>query len=255
MENYLGRPVGTFRVDQQTGYLCKKVKNYLKEKGILSQETCTDSHQQNGTSENANKIIAERIRPILIQSGLDFIFWGEAVKNIVSTLNISPQSALDQKVPHEVWTDSKPDISHLRMFGETAFPIIMPSHRISKLHPRSTKTIFMGYDKTKKSCRCYDSDSGKIILSPSCKFLKTMKWEEIKPNSFWDTCDNQIRPFIDPDFVPNPITNLPASQPPPSATRKSTRLNKKILSISKVLLSLDPPKSYGEIKGRPDAQE
>jgi hypothetical protein len=95
LQNFLGRADQTFRVDQQTGYVGIKLKNYLSEKGIVDQETCTDAHQQKGTAENSNKVIPERIRSLLIHSGLPPTMWAEAAMNVVATLNVSPHSSLN----------------------------------------------------------------------------------------------------------------------------------------------------------------
>ena len=48
-------------------------------------------------------------------------FWGEAVQHSVYVLNRLPTRALSNNTPCEAWPGSKPDISHIRVFGCCAF--------------------------------------------------------------------------------------------------------------------------------------
>jgi hypothetical protein len=48
---------------------------------------------------------------------LSGMFWGEAVNCAVYLLNMTISRGIGGKAPYELWTGSKPSISHLRTFG------------------------------------------------------------------------------------------------------------------------------------------
>jgi hypothetical protein len=47
-------------------------------------------------------------------------------------VNISPSSTLDDKTPQEVWTEKKPSLTHLKVFGCEAY-VHVPKENKSKL--------------------------------------------------------------------------------------------------------------------------
>ena len=54
---------------------------------------------------------------MLIDTNLPTSFWAEAVSTAVYLINRSPAAALGKVTPEEVWSGSKPDIGHLKVFG------------------------------------------------------------------------------------------------------------------------------------------
>jgi len=63
----------------------------------------------------------ERARSMLGGARLGQEFWEEAVDTTCYLVNRSPSSALEEKIPQEVWTGKKPSLSHLRVFGCDAY--------------------------------------------------------------------------------------------------------------------------------------
>ena len=51
--------------------------------------------QQNGVAERMNKTITKRIKCMLSHAKLPKAFWGEARKNAVDLINLSPLAFLD----------------------------------------------------------------------------------------------------------------------------------------------------------------
>ena len=51
------------------------------------------------------------------ERGIPKIFWGEAVATAVYILNICPTKAVYNQTPYQSWEGSKPDVSHLSVFG------------------------------------------------------------------------------------------------------------------------------------------
>ena len=88
--------------------------------------------------------------------------------------NLSPVAGLDN-VPEHIWTGRRPDVSHLRIFGETCFPRIPNKDQKSKLLPRATTATFVGFDEQSRTYRCLDSITNGLILAPHVQFMKTPK--------------------------------------------------------------------------------
>ena len=112
-----------------------------QDSGIKRHRTCVYTPQQNRVSERMNRTIADKIRCMLTETGMEKKFWAEAALTAVYLINMSPNVSLRFQIPEEVWSGSKVDYSHLRRFGCVAYV-----HRtIEKLGPRAVKGFFVGY--------------------------------------------------------------------------------------------------------------
>ena len=69
--------------------------------------------------------------------------------------NRAPTWVLKGLTPYEAWHGHKPDVSHLREFGCNVW-ILNELKNWSKLHPRSHKMIFVGFDDGAKCIHYYD---------------------------------------------------------------------------------------------------
>jgi len=102
-------------------------------------------HQQNRAAEVLNVIIMDKLHPTMISSGLDLKYWPEAVKTVAYLRNRSPSSVI-KKTPYEAWFGVKPDLSHIRKLGSTAYRLI-PADTRRKLVDSKTETCrLLGYD-------------------------------------------------------------------------------------------------------------
>ena len=94
---------------------------------------------------------------------------GEALHTAVYLLNHSPSKAVIV-TPYELWKDRKPSLLHLAVWGCNA-QIRVPSQLRTKLQPKSTPGIFIGYAKGSKGYRFYDPENKKLIESGDDVFL------------------------------------------------------------------------------------
>ncbi|KAL0344267.1 UNVERIFIED_CONTAM: Retrovirus-related Pol polyprotein from transposon TNT 1-94 [Sesamum angustifolium] len=110
-----------------------------------------------------NRTLLNKVRCLLISSGLPKIFWGEALLTAAYLINRSPSVPLSGKIPECIWTDSDVNLSSLRIFGCSAFAL---SHG-DKLDPRSQKCVFIGYPDGVKGYRLWlRSQPGfKVLIS------------------------------------------------------------------------------------------
>ena len=136
--------------------------------GIIRHRTCLYTPQQNGIAERFNRTILDKVRCMLIQSGLPGKFWAEAASTACYLINRSPTSAIGNKIPNELWNMHSVSYSHLKVFGCIAF-----AHtKQSKLEPRALKCIFIGYPEGIKGHKLWCPDKKKVIVSRDVVFIE-----------------------------------------------------------------------------------
>jgi len=129
------------RTDNGGEYCSNAFKEYCNSFGIKHEKTVPGTPQQNGVVERMNCTIMEKVRSMLSNSGLEKIFWAEAVRTACYLINRSPTTALDCGIPEEVWTSKNLDYSYLKIFGCEAF-VHIPKENRTKLDDKSMKCIF-----------------------------------------------------------------------------------------------------------------
>ena len=164
----LGASICKITVDQGTEYCSKNQEQWYKHKGIQLQNTMSYSPQQNGVAERFNRTVIEKVRAMLIQSGMAKRMWCEAALTSVYLINRSPSKSLEGPVtPSEMWYGVKPNLEKLRVFGCKAYALI-PNKNRKKLDPKSRKAVMLGY--VPNGYRLWDVEQRKIIYSRDVKF-------------------------------------------------------------------------------------
>ncbi|GBM35607.1 Retrovirus-related Pol polyprotein from transposon TNT 1-94 [Araneus ventricosus] len=167
--NKFGRTLKVLRSDNGGEYIGKEIEDFLKEQGIVHQLTVPYSPQQNGVSERKNRTLIEMTRCLLSEANLPQRFWAEAAMTATYLQNRLPTKPKG-KTPYELWTNRKPNLSHIRVFGCKAYAYIQKQKR-GKLDSKSVEGIFLGYDYRSKGYRIYLGDN-KIMISRTVKFIE-----------------------------------------------------------------------------------
>jgi hypothetical protein len=97
-------------------------------------------------------------------------FWAEVVNTTVYIKNQCPTKVLDSKTPQEAWTDAKPNVSHLKVFGCKTFVHILDENR-NKLESKSIPFVFLGYCEGSKAYCSMCVESKRIIKSRNVMFF------------------------------------------------------------------------------------
>src|ERR1700742_8238 len=93
-----------FRTDGGAEYQSIELQQYLKESGIEHEVTPPYTPQLNGMAERLNRTLIERVRCLLISSGLNNSFWKEAMDYSVYIYNHTPYSGIAfTKTPAEIF--------------------------------------------------------------------------------------------------------------------------------------------------------
>ncbi|KAL2232792.1 UNVERIFIED_CONTAM: Retrovirus-related Pol polyprotein from transposon TNT 1-94 [Sesamum indicum] len=168
VENQTSKKLKSLRTDNGLEFCNKQFSEMCDKYGIRRHKTNPYTPQQNGVAERMNRTLLEKVRCLLISSGLSKTFWGEAVLTAAHLINLSPSVPLSGKIPELMWNGKLPDLSYLRVFGCSAFV----HQNVDKLEPRSLKCIFIGYPKGVKGYRLWvRSQPGfKVLISRDVTF-------------------------------------------------------------------------------------
>ncbi|KAM1578272.1 hypothetical protein ACFX1Z_039846 [Malus domestica] len=171
-----GYKLKKLRSDRGGEYVSVEFREFCEEMGMERQFTVGYTPQQNGVAERKNRTIVEMSKCMMIEKGVPFEFWAEAVNTSVYILNRCPTKSLDKKTPFEAYSGRKPGIKHLKIFGSVCYAYI-PRQVRQKLDETSTKCIFLGYGTCEKGYRLYDPISKKIIVSRDVIVNENACWD------------------------------------------------------------------------------
>ena len=90
-------------------------------------------------------------------------------------MNRTPTAAVHGVTLEEKYSDKKPDLSHLKVFGCTAY-VHIPNELRTKLDPKAEKCIFVGYSIEQKGYRCYNSNTCELCVSRDVIFNEMAGW-------------------------------------------------------------------------------
>ena len=208
-----------------------------KEFGYIVEPTGADSPSQNGAAETYNGTLAIKARTLLYMSGLPAKFWSAALQHSVYLHNRLVHSVTKQ-TPFEVWHGTKPDLSHLKVFGSRVC-VRQPGDRRSKLDRHDYTGIFLGYTATDKNILYLDTSSGIVKSSHHAVFDEAWYLQPKRPPAaqlLYDLGitapdsidDNQLTVDAQPTPTPTQAVSWPPQppacvskdkwSPPPQAT-------------------------------------
>jgi len=169
-------------VEKQTGKVIKRLRtdgggeyekwmgSHLKGSGIIHETTAPYSPDQNGVAERANRTIMERVKAIIAEAKLDKRLWMEIADTVVYLKNRSPTTAV-ATTPYELWHGVKPNLSHLRIIGSTAY-IHIPKEKRVKLDTHSHKGIMIGYGGGTNQYKIWDLTRKDVVVSRDVVFIE-----------------------------------------------------------------------------------
>ena len=70
-------------------------------------------------------------------------------------MNCCTTSGVHDITPYEKFYGKKPDLSHVRIFGSSAF-VHIPDEKWQKLDPKLEKCLLIGYPLEQKGYKCFN---------------------------------------------------------------------------------------------------
>ena len=104
VENQTSRKIKYLRTDNGLEYKDKELIRFCELDGITRHFTVKGTPQQNGVAKRMNRTLAERARCMKLNAGMPKVFQAETVNTTSFIINRSPSSAIDFKIPEEVWS-------------------------------------------------------------------------------------------------------------------------------------------------------
>lgn len=157
MENQLNTKIKCIRTDNGGEYMNKRFAEVCRKAGIVHQATVPYSPQQNGMAERMNRTLTERARSMLNHMQVEKKWWAEAMNTAVYVTNRVTCASWPTKTPFEVCFGTKPDLSHMRVFGAQGYAHIEKSKRL-KLDKKAFRCMFLGYSHGVKGYRVWNFD-------------------------------------------------------------------------------------------------
>ena len=121
----------------------------------------------NGIVERKNREIKGMIRSMLLESGGHASWWARAAIYATHIHNRLYSTYTPNATPYELMWGSKPDLSHLRVFGSVCYPLVVPASKRVAAHPLkypSSCGIFLGYAENCPGAVCLDPATGKLSV-------------------------------------------------------------------------------------------
>jgi len=115
------KTIKSLRTDRGGEYCSDEFSTFCVNHVIRKELTTTYTPQQNGVSKRKNRVILNMVRYLLTKSDISKEFWPEAVNWSIHILNRSPTFSMKNMTPEEAWSERKPIMDHLRIFGCIAY--------------------------------------------------------------------------------------------------------------------------------------
>ena len=155
-------------------YKSFNLSNQFKELGISHQMSVPHMHQQNGRAERLNRTLIEKAQALRFKACLPQSYWEFSVEFAVHVYNRTPVKHIAWSTPFEVLNSTKPDISHLRVFGCGAYVYIPDDVRVNKLAPRAEVMTFLGYTSGMKGLKFMRKPNNVIFHGVTAMFYEHM---------------------------------------------------------------------------------
>lgn len=204
--------IAYFRSDNGGEFTGRVWQDYFDEHGIRFTGSIPYTPQQNGVAERFNRTLLNKMRPVLLQSGLPRRFWGVVAKHAALVTNLSPSTPHGGKTPQELWPD-KPwwTIRDIFVLGCEAI-VWQPGQRRDKLDPTAVRGVYLGPDHTHKAHRVLDLSSGRVMLA---RPEETTIHENVFPFREHPDSEPQWTAIDGPDQ--SIVLELGAAAPPPAS--------------------------------------
>lgn len=223
VETQFGMRIKALHSDNGTEFVNSSMDEYLAQRGILHRTIVPYRHEMNGIAERANRTGSDAVRAMLFDASLPPSLWPYAYRHWALIRNITSNSFIDpSKTPYEIVHGKKPDISHLRVFGCSAYSRVPPELR-SKLEPKALKGRLVGIVDnayyqiwTPGTHEIYRSRD--VIFDEGSTGPRVPLGAAAAPSN---SDNSNVNPSVTPEPAAPPVPGIPAD--PPTALRRSLR--------------------------------
>ena len=227
---YGAKDVRIIRSDNGGEFTSAAFARVLENENIWHELTQAYSPEQNGTAERVNGKILTMVRCMLHSARLPKNMWAEAAEYAVYILNCMPHTSLPEHItPMEAWTNVKPQLDSLFVWGSPAYALIPHKRRKDKkLGETSVNGVIVGVSRDRKGFRIYVPSLHSIFESNDVEIdehIIIKRTQEARDVAVEGTGDGGVAdPLLFDDDISKTLT-LPLSEidtalakPPPPTT-------------------------------------
>ena len=114
----------------------------------------------------------------MMEKNVALKYWREAVSTIAYTLNRVQVKKGINATPFELWYGHSPNVKHFKIFGCKCY--ILKESRNRKFDAKSEEGIFLGYSTTRKSYKCLNVNTKKVVKSTNVKFDELVEVQNVE---------------------------------------------------------------------------
>ncbi|KAI3526642.1 hypothetical protein L1887_05902 [Cichorium endivia] len=222
VEKFFGSPLVSIFTDNGGEY--QGLQPFLQSHGISHYTTPPHTPEQNGVAERRHRHIVETGLALLHYAKLPLTYWTHAFQTAVYLINRLPTHVLHNQSPFQRLFHTPPNYTRLKPFGCLCYPWLKP-YSSSKLHPKSTPCLFLGYSTSKSAYKCFDPLTKRLYHSRHVQFIEHIfPSHGIKDHNLPST-DDFLKPSTPPsDTQPMLVPPAPSPTPYHPATTTNTSL-------------------------------
>lgn len=213
VEKFFNYPIVSFFTDNGGEYL--GLLSFLQSNGISHYTTPPHTPEQNGVAERRHRHVVETGLSLLHYAKLPLQYWSHAFQTAVYLINRLPTTTLGDKSPFQLLFHQSPTYSKLKSFGCLCYPWLKP-YTNSKLQPRSSPCLFLGYSTSKSAYKCLDFATNRLYHSRHVQFIEDNFPFHHHPQS------STLPTAHDFNYIPTPTSSVPSH--PPTSTPMSTQI-------------------------------
>ncbi|UYV64518.1 hypothetical protein LAZ67_3001075 [Cordylochernes scorpioides] len=153
---------------------------FTKAHGIVHERTMVYTPEQNGVAERMNRTLLNLVRSTVNSCNLPTASWAELTNTAAYLRNRVTNRHNEEKTPFELWFGKRPALQHLRAIGCETFVHVPKQRRNSKLQPRATKGILVGYSLQERGWRIWIPEKRQVVESRNCVFKEEILYKQPK---------------------------------------------------------------------------
>jgi hypothetical protein len=169
-----GKTIQEFQIDAGGEFKSKELTEFLKELGVNILTSIPHMHQQNGCVESFIRTIMDKSQAIHLESCALQSWWEFSVDCAVHVYNHTPIMCHNWKTPFENLERMKPDVTHLCVFGCSAYVFLLEEVCHNKLNPKSELMTFTGYPQAVKGYLFMRSPNNVLFTAVQALFDETL---------------------------------------------------------------------------------
>ncbi|UYV72842.1 hypothetical protein LAZ67_10000956 [Cordylochernes scorpioides] len=179
-ENQTGFSLKRIRTDNGLEFCSSPWDIFTKAHGIVHERTMVYTPEQNGVAERMNRTLLNLVRSTVNSCNLPTASWAELTNTVAYLRNRVTNRHNEEKTPFELWFGKRPALQHLRAIGCETFVHVPKQRRNSKLQPRATKGILVGYSLQGRGWRIWIPEKRQVVESRNCVFKEEILYKQPK---------------------------------------------------------------------------